>query len=436
MPPDRYHMSQQELQRVPVVQAVCTKQMTQVEAAHGLGLSTRQVRRLQHRFAQEGPQGLAHRARGRPSNARTPVARRTQALTLIRTRYPDFGPTLAGEMLRTHHQLSVSDETLRQWMRTEGLWAGRRRARPHRQWRERSACLGQMIQMDGSHHAWLEARGPRLVLMGYIDDATGTVWARLYPSEDLPAAFDSVRRYSRHSGLPQAVYLDKHTIYRSPKTPTVEDQLRGTWPQSQFERALAQLGVRVIHANSPQAKGRVERLFRTLQDRLVKALRLAGCTTLAEANRVLPHFLRAYNRRFARPARQPGNLHRPVPAGQRLESILCIHQPRVVANDGTVQLNGQRLQLVPSTCRSLAQRRVTVTQRATGQLHVLCEGMVVPHRVLPVIPPRLVPPVRPRSICVSRRAHRPAADHPWRLTSRHKKRTVLFGVKADISTLA
>jgi transposase-like protein len=436
MPPDRYHMSQQELQRVPVVQAVCTKQMTQVEAARQLGLSPRQVRRLQHRFAQEGPSSLAHRARGRPSNARTPARVRTQALALIRARYPDFGPTLAGEMLRASHRLSVSDETLRQWMRIDGLWAGRRRARPHRQWRERAACVGQLVQMDGSHHAWLEARGPKSVLMGYVDDATGTVWARFYPSEDLPAAFESVRRYCRQYGIPQAVYLDKHTIYRSPKTPTVDEQLRGVWPQSQFERALAQLGIRVIHANSPQAKGRVERLFGTLQDRLVKALRLAGCTTLLEANRVLRSFLVMYNRRFARAARQPGNLHRPVPTGLQLESILCVHQPRVVANDGTVQLNGHRLQLLPATRRSVAQRRVTVTQRATGQLRVLLEGTVVPHRRLPVVSPCAVPPRRLRATRLPQCAHRPAADHPWRLTSRHKKRTFLFGTKADISILA
>jgi hypothetical protein len=293
-----------------------------------------------------------------------------------------------------------------------------------------------MVQMDGSHHAWLEGRGPKLVLMGAVDDATGTVWARFYPSEDLPAAFDSVRRYGRRYGLPQAVYLDKHTIYRSPKIPTVEEQLNGHVPQSQFERALAQLGVRVIHANSPQAKGRVERLFGTLQDRLVKALRLAGCTSLIEANRHLPSFLAAYNRRFARPPRQPGNLHRPVPSGLRLEAILCVHQPRIVANDGTVQLHGQRLQLLPSTSRSLAQRRVTVTQRVTGSLQVLDEGMVVPHRALPIGPPRPPRPVRPPLSPVSRRAHRPAADHPWRISSRHKKRTFLFRAKADISTLA
>ena len=436
MHPDSYHMSQQELQRVPVFEAVRTHQMRQVEAAHSLGLSTRQVRRLQHRFAQEGPRGLAHRARGRPSNARTPAPRRTQALALIRTRYPDFGPTLAGEMLREHHRLSVSDETLRQWMRAEGLWAGRRRARPHRQWRERAACLGQMVQMDGSHHAWLEARGPRLVLMGYIDDATGQVWARFYPSEDLAAAFDSFGRYGRRYGMPQAVYLDKHTIYRSPKIPTVEEQLNGHVPQSQFERALAQLGVRVIHANSPQAKGRVERLFRTLQDRLVKALRLAHVCTPADANRLLRGFLVAYNRRFTRAARQAGNLHRPVPAGLCLESILCVHQPRVVANDGTVQLNGRRLQLVPATRQSLAQRRVTVRQRAPGSLQVCLERTVVPHRVLPVLPPRPASPVRPRPTRVPRRAHRPAAEHPWRLTPQHKKRTFLSGAKPDISILA
>ena len=435
MHPDSYHMSQQELQRVPVFEAVRTHQMRQVEAAHSLGLSTRQVRRLQHRFAQEGPSGLAHRARGRPSNARTPAPRRTQALVLIRTRYPDFGPTLAGEMLAQRHHLRVSDETLRQWMRAAGLWAGRRRARPHRQWRERAACPGQLVQMDGSHHAWLEARGPRLVLMGYVDDATGTVWARFYPSEDLAAAFDSFHRYCRRYGMPQAVYLDQHTIYRSPKTPTLEEQLRGHVPQSQFERALAQLGVRLIHAHSPQAKGRVERLFRTLQDRLVKALRLAGCTTLADANHVLRGFLLAYNRRFTHAARQPGNLHRPVPSELRLESILCVQQPRVVANDGTIQIDGHRLQLVPRTPRSLAKRAVTVTQAARGPLRVVHEGTVIPYRPVPVVLPRRPLPSRLRPTRVPRRAHRPAADHPWRLTTPNK-RTFLSWSKADISTLA
>ena len=269
-------MSQKELQRVPVFEAVVRRKTTQVEAAESLELSPRQIRRLKVRFEQEGPAGLVHRSRGRGSNRSKPILERQRVLELIRERYGDFGPTLICEKLAEQHRIRLSDETVRLWMRAEGIFNGRRRPRPHRQWRERSACLGAMVQMDGSHHDWLEGRGRRLVLMGYVDDATGRIYARFYPSEDLPAALDSFKRYCRLYGIPQSVYLDKHTIYRSPKAPTVEEQLAGTQPQSQFERALSELGVRLIHANSPQAKGRVERLFKTLQDRLVKEMWLAG----------------------------------------------------------------------------------------------------------------------------------------------------------------
>jgi transposase len=402
-------MSQQELHRVPVITAVLAKQLCQAEAAQMLGLSTRQVRRLSRWLQQEGPAGLAHRARGRPSNARLAPRVRERALTLIRQHYPDFGPTLASEMLAARHQIRLSEETLRGWMRQAGLWAGRRRPRPHRAWRERAACLGQLVQLDGSHHAWLEARGPRLVLMGYVDDATGRVWARFYPSEDLPAAFDSFGRYARRYGLPQAVYLDKHTIYRSPKTPTLEEQLAGQWPQSQFERALAELGVRMIHAHSPQAKGRVERLFGTLQDRLVKSLRLAGAQTLPEANRHLQGFLSAYNARFRRAARELADLHRPVPPTLQLDQILCVQEARIVANDDTIRVQGQHLQLRAPNGQSLAQRRVTVLLRADGRRRVL-DGQAA----LAATP---LPPPRPRQTGLPRRRGRvqpPPLSHPWR----------------------
>ena len=447
---DMITMRQRELQRLPVIDSVLAKQITQVEAARCLGLSDRQIRRLQGRRQREGPQGLAHRARGRPSNRRLPATLQHQVVTLVRDRYPDFGPTLAGEKLAEVHKIRLSDETLRQWMRQAGLWAGRRRPRPHRQWRERAACRGQMVQLDGSHHDWLEGRGPRLVLMGYVDDATGRVYARFYPSEDLAAALDSFQRYCRLYGVPQSVYLDKHTIYRSPKEPTLEEQLQGRDPQSQFERALTELGVRVIHANSPQAKGRVERLFGTLQDRLVKELRLAAVRGLPAANGRLQGFLPAYTARVARPARQPADLHRPLPPGMRLDQILCIKEPRVVANDGTIQLNAHHLQLRAPGVRSLAKQRVTVTITPRGRTTVLYEGRALPYRVLPMRPrptSRPTPPARPR-----RRggpARPPAPDHPWRQFEyvqkckqfhikpyKPKKRTFLSWRKPDISTLA
>lgn len=414
MDPDVIAMSAKELQRLPVLEAVLKSQTTQVEAAACLELSTRQVRRLQGRLKAEGPKGLAHRSRGRGSNRSKPAKLRVQALALIRQKYADFGPTLASEKLAQEHRVRVNDETLRRWMRAEGLLAGRRRPRPHRQWRERSACRGAMVQMDGSHHAWLEGRGSRLVLMGYVDDATGRVYGRFYDSEDLPAALDSFKRYAQLYGLPQSVYLDKHTIYRSPGPRRTENRQPGEVLQSQFERALSQLGVRVIHANSPQAKGRVERLFKTFQDRLVKELRLAGAKSLAQANQQMGGFLTAYNRRFTRPARQSGNLHREV-SSRLLNQALCVQEPRRVANDGTIQVQGQRLQLLPCGLRPLARKGVTVTLRPKGPLGVLYEGKPLSYRVVPEQPrpkAELNPFAAARSF--PQMAHKPARNHPWR----------------------
>ena len=408
-------MSQEELQRLPVLEAVLKKQTMQVEAAACLELSTRQVRRLQGRLEAQGPRGLVHGNRGRSSNSAKPEKLQRRVLELIRERYPDFGPTLASEKLEERHRIVLSDETVRRWMRAEGIWNGRRRPRPHRQWRERSACSGQMVQMDGSHHRWFEDRGSEFVLMGYIDDATGKAYARFYDSEDLPAALDSFKRYCRLYGIPQSVYLDKHTIYRSPKEPTVEEQLQGKDPQSQFERALSELGVNVIHANSPQAKGRIERLFKTLQDRLVKEMRLAGIKALEEANRFLKGFLARFNRRFSRASRQPGDLHRPAPAGKVLDQTLCVKEPRVVTNDGTIRINGERLQLLPAGLRPPAKKGVTVTISPEGRMGVLYEGKELAYRVLPVQPRRQVEP-EPFKAARSfpQMARKPAADHPWR----------------------
>ena len=408
-------MSQKELQRLPVLEAVLKKQTSQVEAAVCLELSTRQVRRLQGRLKAQGPRGLVHGNRGRSSNRAKPPKLRRQVMEFLREKYADFGPTLASEKLAERHRIHLSDETVRQWMRTEGIFNGRRRSRPHRQWRERRACLGQMVQMDGSHHRWLEKRGPEFVLMGYVDDATGRVYARFYPSEDREAAFDSFERYCRLRGVPQSVYLDKHTIYKSPGKPTVEDQLANRWPQTQFERALGELGVEVIHAHSPQAKGRVERLFKTFQDRLVKEMRLEKIPSPAAANRFLKGFLVRYNRRFSRVARQPGDLHRPAPGGRTLEGILCIKEPRVVTNDGTIQIEGRRLQLLPPGLRPLARRTVTVATRPQGRMRVLYAGRELPYRVLPT--PRLAK-AEPEAGLIPRQlggpGHKPVADHPWR----------------------
>ena len=266
---DIIEMSMRELKRLKVVQEAIDGHITQNEAALMLGLSERQVRRVVRAVREEGDRGVIHKSRGLPSNRRMPDHVKGKALLLYQGKYPDFGPTLASEKLLEADGLRVSDETLRIWLIENGLWKKRRKRSAHRQWRPRKECFGEMVQMDGSHHDWLEGRGPQLVLMGYIDDATNTTFARFHEYEGTLPAMDSFKRYVRKYGLPLSVYLDRHTTYKSPRKLTPEEELAGiAEPMSEFERALKELGVEVIHAHSPQAKGRIERLFGVLQDRL------------------------------------------------------------------------------------------------------------------------------------------------------------------------
>lgn len=368
--PDIIRMSVREAKRLSIIDQVSRGEMRQRNGAHLLELSTRQVRRLVRRVRDEGPRGAIHRLRGRPSNRRTAPETRATVLKLCGSTYKGFGPTLASEKLAERDGIRISPETLRSWFIEEEVAYERRRKRPHRQWRERKEHCGELVQMDGSHHDWLEGRGSWLVLMGYIDDATGRVFARFYEYEGTTPALDSFRRYARRYGLPQAVYLDRHSTYKSTGKPTIEDELNNRRPRSQFERAMAELGVRVIHANSPQAKGRVERLFRTFQDRLVKEMRLEGISSLAEANRFLARYLPKHNRRFSVPAAQEADVHRRVPAGTDLSSILSIRERRVVRNDGTVAFGGRLYQLRDPGRLS----RVTVETRIDGSLRFSDRG--------------------------------------------------------------
>ena len=281
-------MTAREAKRLYVVQQVVERTLRQRAAAELLACSVRQLRRWVVRVRQAGPPGIVHQLRGRPSNRRHPVRLQQRVVQLWQTQYRGFGPTLTQEKLAERDHIRVGRETVRRWLRAAGLWSRQRQGRAPHRWRERKAAAGEMIQMDGSHHDWLEGRGPPLVLMGYIDDATSRVFARFYDYEGTVPALDSFARYVRRYGLPQSLYADRHTTYRAPGTRTVEDELAGrARPQSQFERAVTELGVTLIPAYSPQAKGRVERLFRTFQDRVIKEMRLAQVTTREAANRFL-----------------------------------------------------------------------------------------------------------------------------------------------------
>lgn len=403
---DSIIMRESELRRIHVIRQVLAKQLTHQEAGEALGLTPRHIRRLRDRLQAEGETGLAHRGRGQPSNRRKPAAFKQQVVQLYMRHYGDFGPTLAVEPLAKQHGLRLSDETLRRWLHAQGLTHFRRRARPHRTWRPRRAHCGELVQLDGSHHDWFEGRGPRCVLMAYIDDASSRVFARFYEYEGTWPALDSFQRYVRQYGVPLAVYTDKHTTYRSSAEPTIDEQLADVNPVSQFGRALRDLGVELIAAHSPQAKGRVERLFHTLQDRLVKEMRLAGVATLAEANRFLPAWLRQFNQRFAVSPGHPTDLHRPLSAGTDVQAVLAVKTRRVLRRDRTVAHGGQLYQIQDR----LRTTHVLVEERVDGTLRILHRNRPVtyqpiPHRPHPVLSPRSGRRLRPLI--------KPSATHPW-----------------------
>ena len=409
-------MSVQELKRVHVIRQAMNKALRQREAGEVLGLTARQVRRLIQRVRAEGDAGLVHRSRGTPSNRRYRPALKARVLRLYAKHYRDFGPTLAAEKLAEQQGIMLSAETLRQWLRATGVTHFQRRKRPHRAWRARNAHVGELVQLDGSHHDWFEGRGPRCVLMAYIDDASSRVWARFYEYEGTIPAMDSFERYVRRYGVPHSVYTDKHTTYRALGEPTVAQQLAGEKPQSQFERALAELGVTVIHAHSPQAKGRVERLFKTLQDRLVKDLRLAGLATIEAANQFVETWLPRYNRRFAVPPAQAADLHRPSPTARELDRMLCLKMTRVVRRDWTVAHHGQLFQIETQ----IHTQAVLVEDHLDGTMRITHRGQPLRYHAITARPVRVMAPTPP---AVPQRPVKPKPTHPWHrriLSDRHK----------------
>jgi hypothetical protein len=335
------HMSYQELDRVQVIQSVSHRHMTQVRAARQLQLSTRQIKRLVRRFRAAGAAGLASRRRGRPSNNRNDAAVRAEYLGLVRSHYPDFGPTFAHEKLVEQHAFPHSAETLRQWLIEDGLWQTRAsRASRSFQMRERRPCRGELVQIDGSPHDWFEGRGPRCTLIVFIDDASGELLAlRFAPSETTEAYMTVLRDYLDVYGHPVSLDSDRHSIFRV-NTPDREGQL------TQLGRALKTLDIEAIHARTPQAKGRVERANQTLQDRLIKEMRLAGLDSIDEANAWLPGFIADYNRRFAVTPADAEDAYRPVRhSAAELDLILCLHHRRTLSKNLTLQCHNRVYQV-------------------------------------------------------------------------------------------
>jgi transposase len=411
-------LRQKELRRLHVIHKVLEGELTQVEASELTSLSERQIRRIVKRIEQEGDEGIRHRSRGRESSRKMPKTQRARLIKLYRQKYQGFGPTLAAEKLLEIEGIRASKETVRVLLRESGDWQPSRKKRRHRRWRQRKEHRGEMVQMDGSHHDWFEGRGPCCVLMAYSDDATGRVYGRFYEYEGTIPAMDSFSRYIRKYGIPLSIYLDKHTTYKSTAKPTIEEELQGIAPMSQFERAVKELGVEVIHAHSPQAKGRIERLFGTLQDRLVKEMRLRGISTMAEANRFLQEYLPVYNRKFAVKAARKGELHRPVPRGLDLDKVLCIRTDRAVGSDHTIAHNKKLYQIE----EAIMGKKVTVEERIDGKMLIVSQGKSIRYRQITERPE----PVSKQSVIRKKGTSRPVPpDHPWRKfdINRYKGRT-------------
>lgn len=379
---ETFRLSQKELQRVAVISSCIKGDLACARAAELLDLTPRHVKRLKARYRQGSAAALAHASRGRPSPRRLPEPARARILDLARTRYAGFNDHHLCEKLCEVEGLSLGRETLRRLLRSNGLGSPRKRRAPaHRQRRLARAREGEMLLLDASLHRWLEDRGPELTLLGFLDDATRKVLvAEFFPSEDARGYFRLLRRLLRRSGVPLSFYGDRHGIFvRNDDHWSIEEQLAGKRQPTQFGRALEQLGVTYIAARSPQAKGRIERLWGTFQDRLSSELRLAGAADLEAANEVLRRFLPDYNRRFGRAPRDAEKAWRPAP--QDLDRICCFLHERAVSNDNVVQWDGRRFQIPPQPKRfSFAGAKVQLYESLEGEIAIY-HGLTKLHHI-------------------------------------------------------
>ncbi len=372
-------MSRTEIDRMSVLQDLAANRIKVTEAATLMSIGRRQVFRLAKAYAQRGPEALVSRKRGRPSNHAYPADLRDAAIGIIRERYPDFGPTLAAEKLAELHDIHLARETVRQWMITAGLWKDRRaRLKAVHQPRYRRDCLGELIQIDGSEHWWFEARGPQCTLLVFVDDATSRLMhLQFVESESTFDYFTATRAYLERYGKPVAFYSDKHGVFRVNK----KDAVSGDG-MTQFGRALHALNIDIICANSSQAKGRVERANGTLQDRLVKEMRLSGIDTIAAGNAFLPAFIEKYNARFAKAPFDDRDVHRALVVGHDdLDDAFAWKEERTVSVNLTLQYDQVLFILEPTgIARSLARKRVTVIDYPDGRLALRHKGVDLPYR--------------------------------------------------------
>ena len=418
-------MSTRELTRAGVMARVAAGTLSLKSGAAVMDVSYRQAKRLYRRYRAEGAKGLKHRSAGRGSNAARHVAERAPILALVREKYSGpvderFGPTLAAEHLASEDGVQVHHDTLRRWMLEAGLWSRVRKRSPHRRRRERRAHFGELVQLDGSVHPWLEQRGPASCLLTMVDDATGHSVGRFGAQETIWAAVEVLRAWIERYGIPRALYTDWKNVYV--RKPNQAERATGAEPLTQFGRMCAKLGITIIPASSPQAKGRIERHHGTHQDRLVKKLRRQGIADVAAANAFLEaEYWADHNRRFARAATSTDDFHVAVPRGLSLKTVFRLEETRTVSNDWVVRYANRLLQLERHSHQPPARSTVQVFEDAAGQIEIRYRARRM--RWTEIVPPPVTtptPPVvtRPSAPLPKRPSGRVgpgglSADHPW-----------------------
>ena len=416
----RTALSKRELQRGGVLARVKAGELRVKDAAAVLKISYRQAKRLWKRYRRGGAGALKHGNAGRKSNRARPVKERNQILKRVREKYSGdaktrFGPTLAAEHLASEDQLEVHPETLRRWMLAEGLWSKARKRKAHRQRRERRAHFGELVQLDGSFHEWYQKRGPRACLMNMVDDATSRVEAYMSDEETIWAAVRVLREWIAKYGVPLALYTDWKNVYV--REPTEKELLHGKVAVTQFGRMCQKLDIRIIAANSPQAKGRVERGNGTHQDRLVKKMARKKIRTHEAANRFLQEeYLADHNARFAREAAEPQDYHRKAPQARELERVFCLETERSISNDWVIRYANRYWQLERTSDYPPRQAKVTVCEWEDGRIEVRYQGKARSHREIAAPPPVPARPIRLVGKPQRKSRWKPPATHPWRQT--------------------
>ena len=433
-------MSNREIDKLKVIQNTIDGKYTWPQAAEILRISERQVGRLCARVREEGNRGIIHGLKGLPSNNKLPEALIEEAIGIVRQHFADFGPTLANEHLLDDYKIRVSTNTLRKAMIVAELYKPKTHKPKHRNWRERRACVGMLVQLDGSEHDWFEGRGPKCALLVFIDDATSRIlYARFITVEDTINLMRCAKDYLKINGRPVAIYVDKDSIYKINRQASIDEELRDAMPLSQFTRAMGEFGAEMIFANSPQAKGRVERGFRTHQDRLVKELRLAGISDMAAANKFLETvYIAKHNEKFAVAPASRINAHRPLLKTHRLDEILCVKLNRTLANDYTLRFDNNFFQVTKDQDIRIRPRDiVTIEQWLDGSIHLKFKGVYLQHKRIKKLPYRGYYAThrgeltRPAVLTVGTSV--PGKNHPWRRFVCTKKLQMQGGIRSQPS---